>query len=125
MSQIGIWIDHQKAVIVSLSGDAANAKTVASDVGPHTHYAGSQVSGGEKKYEARHDQDLTRFYDEVIDQLGQPAAVLIIGPGEAKLQLKERLGRSSAFSKIPVGVETADRLTDPQVIAAVKEYFGG
>ena len=60
----------------------------------------SEGGGGEKKYEERHDQHLDRYYDEVISQLGQPEALLIFGPGEAKLQLKERLSRSKALSEI-------------------------
>ena len=55
--------------------------------------------GGEKKYEERYSQHLDRYYDEVINQLGQPEALLIFGPGEAKLQLKERLSRSKALAE--------------------------
>jgi hypothetical protein len=124
MSQVGIWIDHSKAVVVTVAAGNASAKTMQSGIGSHTHFAGSQVGGGEKKYEERHDQDLARFYDEVIGQLGQAEALFIFGPGEAKLQLKERLSHSKVLARIPVGVETADRLTDPQVIAAVEKYFG-
>jgi hypothetical protein len=69
-------------------------------------------------------QHLDRYYDEVITQLGQPEALLIFGPGEAKLQLKERLGRSKALSDRIVGIETTDKLTDPQIIAKVKEHYG-
>ena len=52
---------------------------------------GPQDEGGEKRYEERYGQHLEQYYDEVISQLGQPEALLIFGPGEAKLQLKERL----------------------------------
>jgi len=62
--------------------------------------------------------------DEVIGQLGQPDALLLIGPGEAKLGLKERLSRSKTLSERIVGVTTADKLTDPQIVAKVKEHFG-
>lgn len=120
---VGIWIDHKKAVIVSASADRVTAKTLESDVGPHARYSGPQDGGGEKKYEERHGQHLDRYYDEVISQLGQPEALLIFGPGEAKLQLKERLSRSKTFSECTVDIETADTLTDPQIVARVKEHF--
>lgn len=121
---VGIWIDHKKAVIVSASGDRITAETLESDVGPHPRYSGPQDGGGEKKYEDRHGQHLDQYYDEVISQLGQPEAVLIFGPGEAKLQLKERLSRSKAMSERIVGIETTDKLTDPQIVAKVKEHYG-
>jgi hypothetical protein len=132
-SRVGIWIDHKKAVIVSASADHVTATTLESDVGPHARYSGRagyptpdgpQDGRGEKTYEQRYDQHLDRYYDEVISHLGQPEALLIFGPGEAKLQLKERLSRSKALSECIVGVETTDKLTDPQIVAKVKEHYG-
>jgi hypothetical protein len=55
---------------------------------------------------------------------GNPEAVLLFGPGEAKLQLKERLSRSKALAERIVGIETTDKLTDPQIVAKVKEHYG-
>jgi hypothetical protein len=122
--KVGIWIDHKKAVIVSASADRVSAQTLESAVGPHARYSGHHDAGGEKKYEERHGQQLDRYYDEVISQLGQPEAVLIFGPGEAKLQLQERLGRSKALAERIVGIETTDKLTDPQIVAKVKQHYG-
>jgi hypothetical protein len=131
--KVGIWIDHKKAVVVSASADGVTVKTLESEIGSHPHYSGragpqtpgaSHNGGGEKKYEQRYDEHLDRYYDEVISQMGQPEAVLIFGPGEAKLQLNERLSRSKALSERIVGIETTDKLTDPQIVATVKEHFG-
>lgn len=60
----------------------------------------------------------------VITQLGEPDALLLFGPGEAKLQLTERLGRSKVLSGSIVAVESADKLTDPQIVAKVKNHYG-
>ena len=121
---VGIWIDHKRAVIVSASADHVSAKTLESDVGSHPRYSGPQDAGGEKKYEARHGQHLDKYYDEIITQLGEPEALLIFGPGEAKLELKERLSRSKPLAERTVEIETTDKLTDPQIVAKVKEHFG-
>jgi hypothetical protein len=119
-----VWIDHKKAVIVSIAEGRVTTRTLASDVEPHPHYAGSQEGGGEKKYEERHNLRLDQYYDEVISQIGQPDALLLFGPGEAKLQLKDRLGHSRASSHCLVAVESTDKLTDPQIVAKVKEHYG-
>lgn len=121
---VGVWIDHERAVIVSIAAGDVTTRTLESHVEGHPHYAGSQEGGGEKKYEERHDQHLDRYYDQVIGQLGEPDALLLIGPGEAKLQLKERLGRSKAPTERAVAVESADRLTEPQIVAKVKAHYG-
>ena len=121
---VGVWIDHKKAIIVSIAAGEVTTRTLTSDIGGHPHYSGSQEGGGEKKYEQRHTQDLDRYYDDVIGQIGRPDALLLFGPGEAKLQLKERLRRSRMSSESIVAVETADKLTDPQIVAKVKEHYG-
>jgi hypothetical protein len=42
MSQnVGIWIDHKKAVIVSVSAARVSATTLESEVGPHPRYSGA------------------------------------------------------------------------------------
>ena len=122
--KVGIWIDHKTAVIVSAIAGAVTTETMKSDVGAHPRYSGQEGAGGEKKYEQRHGEQLDRYYDDIISQLGLPEAVLIFGPGEAKLELKERLSRSKALSGCTVDLETADKLTDPQIVAKVKDHFG-
>ena len=122
--KVGVWLDHKSAVIVSTSAGHVTSKTLESEVGAHPRYSGQEGGGGEKKYEQRHGEQLDRYYDDIISQLGLPEAVLIFGPGEAKLELKERLSRSKALSGCTVDLETADRLTDPQIVAKVKDHFG-
>lgn len=121
--EIGIWLDHKKAVIVSATaGQVAVVKTLNADVDPHPHFAGSP-EGGEKKYEERHSRQLERYFDEIVSHAGRPDAVLLFGPGEAKQQLKERIERTRSLAHAIVVVETADRLTDPQIVAKVREHF--
>jgi hypothetical protein len=40
------------------------------------------------------------------------------------VDLKERLSRSKEFGARSVAIETADKLTDAQIVAKVKEHFG-
>jgi hypothetical protein len=131
--RVGIWIDHRKAVIVSASGQRVTVTTLESKVGPHSRYSGRagatmpdggpQDEGGEKRYEERYGQHLNQYYDEVISHLGQPEALLLLGPGEAKLQLNERLSHSKPLSKCIVAIETTDKLSDLQIVTKVKEHY--
>jgi hypothetical protein len=119
---VALWIDHARAVIVSVSGPHATTTTVDSGIGGHPHFGGQQDGGGEKRYEERHAHDLNRFYDEVVGHLKAPAALLIFGPGEAKLELKARLDRATPPLTCPVEIDTAGAMTDPQIVARAKEY---
>ena len=120
---VGIWIDHKKAVIVSASADRVTAKTLKSDVGSHARYSGPQDGGGETKYEERHGQHLDRLR-RGHQSTGATRGPSDLGPGEAKLQLKERLSRSKVLAEGIVGIETTDKLTDPQIVAKVKQHYG-
>ncbi len=129
-TQKGVWIDHQKAIIVVPGQDAAT--TVEADVPRHTRFSGgsghpagasSQRGGSEKRREARYDNALDRYFDAVAAQLGDVESLLILGPGEAKAQLAARLERVTARPKPVVAVQTTDKLTDAQVRARVAEYF--
>lgn len=119
---VAIWIDHARAVIVLVSGPHATTTTVESGIGGHPHFGGQQDGGGEKRYEERHAHDLDRFYDEVIGHLKAPAAILVFGPGEAKLEFKARLERSKPLAAVPIEIDTEPALTDPQIVARAKEY---
>jgi hypothetical protein len=131
--KVGIWIDHKKAVIVFAAGDRVTTRTLESEVGPHARYSdhawypsadGPRDGAGEKTYEERYDQLLARYYDEVVRLLAQPDALLIFGPGEAKLQLKKRISRARRLCDRIVGIETTDTLTNPQIVAKVKAHYG-
>jgi hypothetical protein len=123
-TNIGIWIDHRKAVITTATADRIITKTIYSRLSQHPHYAGSQDGGGERKYEERFRQGLNRFFDAVAGHIGHPDALFIFGPGEAKHELKARLVHANAIPAEVVDLEAADDLTDPQIIAKVKVHFG-
>src|SRR6185295_4854698 len=74
--KVGVWIDHERAVIVSASQSGVTTMTLESEVEAHPRYSGQQDGGGEKKYEERHGQQLDRYYDDVISLLGLPDAIL-------------------------------------------------
>ncbi|MFA6506438.1 MAG: hypothetical protein WCT14_10080 [Treponemataceae bacterium] len=45
-----------------------------------------------------------------------------MGPGEAKIELKERLEKHKLGGRI-VGIQTVDKMTDHQVAVRVRKHF--
>ena len=121
---VGIWIDHRRAVIVRVTAEGSTTETVESEVGAHPRFGGQRDGGGEKKYEERHGQNLDRYFDDVIGHLAAPERLLIFGPGEAKGELERRFRGSKVHARCAVEVETTDRLSDQQIAARVKAHFG-
>ena len=116
--RLGIWIDYERAVIVSASPDRVTINTLES---PYPALDGPHEGGAKREQDG---QRLERYYDEVITQLGHPQALLIFGPGEAKVQFNKRLSRFKALRECVVGLETTETLTDPEIVAKVKEHYG-
>lgn len=115
----GVWIDYAKAVVVVTNKDEVLAQTIRSDLPRHPRRGGARDGDGETMYEARHGHELSRFFDEVIGQLDPLASLHLFGPGEAKQQLKKRLGRVPRFAHVPVRVESSDTLIAAQIVPKV------
>lgn len=118
---IGLWIDHRKAVIVFLKGQSEEIKQINSEAEKSHGQSGSSVRADDllQNEETEH---LNQYYDEVISALQNASAILIMGPGEAKGELKKRLEKTHQEGRV-ITVETADKLTDRQIAAKAREYF--
>jgi peptide subunit release factor 1 (eRF1) len=119
---VGLWIDHRKAVIVFLTGlEEEEITQVSSDL-KHAHgQAGASVHADDLQ-QREMTEHLNRYYDEVIAALRHAEAILILGPGEAKGELKKRLEKSHVKGR-EIELETVDKLTDRQIVAKVRERF--
>lgn len=131
---LGLWIDHGKAFLVELNGKGEVRRKLISEVEPHTRYhggakaprsAGALEAAAESKAEHRRANQLKIWYREVIAAVSDTGAekILIIGPGEAKIELMSEMEKTKALAKKVVGLEAADQLTDNQIAAMVRSYF--
>jgi hypothetical protein len=128
----GIWIDHRKAIVVTLSADGEDTKLILSRVEKHPERGGDSPLKG--RYEAhsvpaddRRQRALTGelnvYYDAVISTIRGYANLLLFGPGEAKNELHKRVVQMQVGESV-TAVEAADKMTDREIIAKVREHFG-
>jgi len=129
-THIGLWIDHRKAVIVTQSATGEDIKVIMSNAERHPGRNDSEHAGS--PYEAqqvqpddvqqrRFDNRLRHFYDEVTECFPEARVVCIIGPGEAKGELQKHI--ATALPHAQVTTEPADKLTDRQVAAHMRDHF--
>lgn len=129
-TQAGLWIDHRQAVIVLLSDQADEIKRITSNVEKHIRYSGDSHAqspdghddAAEDIRDRRYNDHLNRYYDEVISSLHDADSILIFGPGEAKGEFQKRL-EGQAGNKRMITLKTADKMTDGQIMAEVKQNF--
>jgi len=94
-AQVGLWIDPTRAVIVFAK--SLTAHLVESRHSPH------------------------RYYENVINALGAPGPVLIIGPGDTKTELQERIEHRTRRSGWVVEIEPSSCTSDRAILAELAE----
>ncbi len=67
-------------------------------------------------------EHLNIYYDEVIASLRNAEVILLMGPGEAKGELKKRIELHPLNGR-RIEVETVDKMTDRQIVAKVRAHF--
>jgi hypothetical protein len=127
MKEVGLWIDHRRAVIVTLDGkdDKGVVEEIISGMEKHVRYSGGgdvQDGVADNQVDRRFNGHLDKYYDRVAEHLKDAGAILLIGPGEAKGELRKLLAHLG-HGDLVVGVETADKLTNNQIAALVREHY--
>jgi stalled ribosome rescue protein Dom34 len=126
---IGLWIDHKQAFLIW--HDRKKVEVIPSNLEPRIHHSGGTRIGGrynqsvdsELRYNDRYNNQLSKYYEKVISTIQNADSIFIMGPGEAKLELKRAINKRKELIKKLLRVETADKMTKNQMIAYVKEFF--
>jgi stalled ribosome rescue protein Dom34 len=131
--KIGVWIDHRKAWIVVPSGkrrENATTVQVESGIEDHTHIAkgvrtditpGSMDKPSEDKHQRNIQEQLARYYDRVIDNMCEARSILVFGPGQAKVELKNRIKSQRPTWNTPE-IEPADRMTSQEIVERMLQH---
>ena len=118
---VGLWIDHKKAVIVFVAGKDTRIKLISSNIEKHHRQSGESMPADDVR-QRELTGHLNIYYDEVISCIREAESILILGPGEAKGELKKRLEKDNLNRRI-VGIKTSDKMTEKQIVALVRGHF--
>ena len=117
-----VWVDHREALLAWVTPETEDFRRLESGMEKHVRYSGIAEGGAEDARDRRFAGHLDRYYDEVIAAVSGADSILILGPGEAKLELAKRL-RDEGHGQRIAGVETTDKMTDHQVAAEARKRF--
>jgi len=121
--EVGIWIDHRKTVIVSVTDKGEETNLIESGMEKHVRYSGAaQEDSAEDQRDQRYTGHLNKYYDQVISCIRDADSILIFGPGEAKVEIEKRLESEALGGRI-IGIEAVDKMTDRQIAARVRQHF--
>jgi hypothetical protein len=131
-NKAGVWIDHRRAVVVVLSAEGEHCHEIVSKVEKHLERGGDRpMQGAYEAHQVPADDsqqraltgELNIYFDAVVAALRPCAPLLLFGPGEAKGELHARLTKLKLGTAV-AAVETADKMSNRQIVAKVRSYFG-
>ena len=124
--KIGLWIDNREAIIVKLTDKGEQIIRVYSDAEKQMRFEGGSRKDGLQTTETiqgrKFNMQLGKYFDNIIDLIRDAEMIQIFGPGEAKDGLLKQLENDNLKEHI-AEIETADSMTENQVVAKVREYF--
>ena len=119
--KLGIWMDHSIAHVMEFSTDTIETENIESTF---THQEKEQsLTKSENLMHNKEQQKQGEFYKQLADIIKNHDDVILFGPTNAKVELLNILNADHHFEHIKIKVEQADKMTENQEHAFVKEYF--
>ena len=118
---IGIWMDHSSAFLMSLTNDTIVTKSIVSEF---THQ--DKVDGLHKSENLMHNKEQHQqsgYYKKIGQAIREYQDVLLFGPTDAKYQLVNLLKEDHLFENIHIEVKDTDKMTETQMHDFVRDYF--
>lgn len=116
----GLWIDSEKAVVVK-NHDAHNAFKffLCSPVKAEIQHGNSSENAGNNAERT----NKVKFFKEVEHLLTNSQEVYITGPGKIQEELKHYLHDTAQFKNLDITLDTAQQMSDEEVLEKVKNHF--
>ena len=119
--ELGIWMDHASAHLMEFTTDPIGTNTLPSDFSHEEKEESLQKSESLMHNKEQHEE--AAYYKQLGAVIKNYDSVLLFGPTEAKTELLNILRADHLFEKIKIEVKQADKMTDNQQHAFVREYF--
>ncbi|HZM22392.1 MAG TPA: hypothetical protein VFC02_11635 [Anaerolineales bacterium] len=122
--RVGLWLDRNKAVIVSIANNIEAKRIITSDMEHYVLYSTVVPGDGlpENIRDKRFWNHLGEYYDKIIAHIRDATEIQIFGPDMAKYELVRHLESAGLAGNI-VSMEDADKLTDLQIAIKVQKRF--
>ena len=132
MKNIGIWMDKEKAHIITLHEENEDMKTIESEIENFNVHGGSgtRLKGGpqdvvqDSKYLEREKHQFRSYFKEIIPHIEDADSIVIYGPAEAGEKFNKELHNNfKELAKKVKDVLKADSMTENQTKALIRDYF--
>ena len=116
-TQVGVWLDHHQAVVVSApEGEFAIAGSFETTAPEHHRSSEHTIHKAQKALTLKH-------FDAVAAQLTAYDHILLFGPGTAQEEMRNLLGDDTHFRGKKIEIDSAGQMTPNQIVAKVRDFF--
>lgn len=130
--QTGIWLDHEKATIITLDINDYKLTTIESDIvtrdridGETKKYGrfGDQSLSQEKHKERRIKEQTSNYLKNLLSEIKDVDELVLFGPANMKKELEKHILNDTNLSSKLKTVVSADSMTENQMVAWVKKFY--
>jgi hypothetical protein len=119
LKNVGIWMDHSYANLIELKDSSHH--TIESEF-THTKKVDAIYRSGHIMHNK--EQQLNKAYCDLLsEEILKLTNVLLFVPISAKTELHNYLKTNLHFKDIQIDIEPADKMTDNEKVAFVKQHF--
>lgn len=117
----GLWLDQNKAVVVK-NHDAQNAFKffLCSPLKATVQHGNSNENAANNAEQT----NKAKYFKEIAHLLTNSEEVYVTGPGQIQEELKSFLHDTPQFKNLKITLDTAQQMSDEQVLETVKSHFG-
>ncbi|MCD4679216.1 MAG: hypothetical protein K8S00_02395 [Bacteroidales bacterium] len=128
----GIWLDHKKATIITLDRSGYKLNTIESDIitrertdGETKKYGrfGDQSLSQEKHKKRRIKEQTSKYLKSLLSEIKDVDELVLFGPANMKKELENHILNDSTLASKLKAVESADSITENQMVAWVKNFY--
>jgi len=130
---LGVWVDHREVYLIWADEDGRTELRHADAHYPEKAKKSYQATSGGGAFGGvaphatlaeKQKREARRFYERVFKAIRNAENVYIFGPGQARKELLRRLQEHKDFNGRVRGVEGAERMSEAQMAARVRRFFG-
>lgn len=132
MKNSGIWLDKEKAHIITIENENETFETIYSEVENYhvSGGSGTRFKGGpqdvvqDSKYLNRENQQFKAYFEHIIPYVKESNKIAIFGPAETFQKFKKELEENyTGINAKVINIERADSMTNNQVRALIRDFF--